>query len=207
MKDKEYSRREFIKCNFLAGIATTTGMGISSSVLANVMPQLHTQSLNDDEPIIDIHQHIHYSGRSDELLLAHQKAMGISKTILLPAGRSVISATTHYGISNGLEAEAGGNEACYKFAIDHSDEFTFGACEVPDLPETISEIKKYLELGAKVIGELKFGIACDAAPMQKIYKLWCDLHHGEKNSTPNRLKDLQTYLYNRLEGGLSILRL
>lgn len=171
MKDKEYSRREFIKCNFLAGIAATTGMGISSSVLANVMPQLHTQSLNDDEPIIDIHQHIHYSGRSDELLLAHQKAMGISKTILLPAGRSVISATTHYGISNGLEAEAGGNEACYKFAIDHSNEFTFGACEVPDLPEAISEIKKYLELGAKVIGELKFGIACDAPPMQKIYKL------------------------------------
>lgn len=171
MKDKEYSRREFIKCNFGIGIAAATGMGISSSILANVIPQLKAHQLNDDEPIIDIHQHIHYSGRSDLLLLDHQRAMGVTKTILLPAGRSVISATTHYGISNGLEAEAGGNEACYKFAGAHSNEFTFGACEVPDLPEAISEIKKYLELGAKVIGELKFGTACDAAPMQKIYKL------------------------------------
>src|ERR1035441_7595811 len=28
------------------------------------------------EPIIDIHQHLGYSGRSDEVLLAHQRAMG-----------------------------------------------------------------------------------------------------------------------------------
>ncbi len=139
--------------------------------MANLHLQLSAPLLHQNEPIIDIHQHVHYSGRSDKLLLAHQSAMGVTKTILLPAGRPVNSATTHYGFSNGLEAEAFGNEACYKFAQDHSNEFTFGACEVPDITGATAEIEKYLKLGARVIGELKFGIKCDSKPMQKIYKL------------------------------------
>ncbi|HXK03710.1 MAG TPA: amidohydrolase, partial [Verrucomicrobiae bacterium] len=40
------------------------------------------------EPVIDIHQHTNYSGRTDEQLLAHQRTMGIAKTVLLPAGSS-----------------------------------------------------------------------------------------------------------------------
>jgi len=39
-----------------------------------------------DGPIIDIHQHVPYSGRTAEQLIAHQAAMGITMTILLPAG-------------------------------------------------------------------------------------------------------------------------
>src|SRR5271163_4174617 len=38
------------------------------------------------EPIIDIHQHTNYAGRSNEKFIAHQRAMGITRTILLPAG-------------------------------------------------------------------------------------------------------------------------
>ena len=68
------------------------------------------------EPIIDIHQHLNYSGRSDDALLAHQRAMGATTTILLPAGRPVSTASTHEGVSNGLQAEALGNEPCYRFA-------------------------------------------------------------------------------------------
>ncbi len=171
MSSKEYSRREFIKRTALTGIGATLGIGISSSLLANLHPQLSALLLPQLEPIIDIHQHVHYSGRSNELLLAHQTAMGITKSILLPAGRPVNSATTHYGISNGLEAEAFGNEACHKFAQDHPNEFTFGACDVPDTAGAVNEIEKYLKLGAKVIGELKFGIKCDSKHMQRIYKL------------------------------------
>jgi predicted TIM-barrel fold metal-dependent hydrolase len=47
----------------------------------------------------------------------------------------------------------------------------FGACEVPDFPGAIPEIEKYLKLGAKVIGELKFNVDCDSEEMQKIYQL------------------------------------
>ena len=171
MSDKGYSRRRFIKHSSIACLGASLGMGVSSSLLANLLPQAQTVQPGENEPIIDIHQHTHYSGRNDQLLLAHQRAMGITTTILLPAGRPVISASTHYGESNGLEAEAGGNDACYKVAQDHPDEFTFGACEVPDVSGAAVEIEKYLKLGAKVIGELKFGVECDAKPMQKIYKL------------------------------------
>ncbi len=171
MSDKEYSRREFIKRNALAGIGATVGMSVCSSLFPNLQQPASSVPPDENEPIIDIHQHIHYSGRSDERLLVHQRAMGISTTILLPSGRPISSASTHYGFSNGLEAEAYGNEACYKFAQAHPNEYTFGACEVPDVSGATVEIEKYLKLGAKVIGELKFGIECDAKPMQKIYKL------------------------------------
>lgn len=123
------------------------------------------------EPIIDIHQHIHYHGRTDEQMLFHQREMGIATSILLPAGRPVNSASTHNGISNGLQAEAGENAECYLFAQKHLKEFLFGANNVPDLPDAIPEIEKYLKLGAVVIGELKFGVECDSAEMQKIYQL------------------------------------
>ena len=41
------------------------------------------------EPIIDIHQHTHYHGRTDEDLIKHQKTMGVTLTVLLPAGWDV----------------------------------------------------------------------------------------------------------------------
>src|SRR6476661_2459467 len=86
------------------------------------------------EPIIDIHQHMHYHERTDEQMLAHQKAMGITTTILLPSGRPVNSESTHNGVANGLQAEAGGNAECYLFTREHKKGFLFGANEVPDLP-------------------------------------------------------------------------
>ena len=123
------------------------------------------------EPIIDIHQHVLYSGRTNEVLLAHQRAMGISTTILLPAGRPVNLPATHDGASNGLEAKCLGNEACYQFAKAHPKEFLFGANEIPDLDDAVGEIEKWLKRGGVVIGEQKFGVECDSPQMQKIYEL------------------------------------
>src|SRR5579864_9112972 len=60
------------------------------------------------EPIIDIHQHTNYSGRTDEQLLRHQKAMGVTQTLLMPAGAPVKRPSTHNGKSNGLAAQCGG---------------------------------------------------------------------------------------------------
>ena len=103
------------------------------------------------EPIIDIHQHLGYSGRSDEVFLAHQKAMGVTKTILLPAGRPVNRPSTHNGVANGLQAKALGNEDCYRFALAHPKHYLFTGCEVPDLPDAVQEVEKYLKLGACII--------------------------------------------------------
>jgi predicted TIM-barrel fold metal-dependent hydrolase len=123
------------------------------------------------EPIIDIHQHVGYSGRPDEVLLAHQRALGITTTILLPAGRPVKTASTHDGKSNGLAAEAFGNEECYQFARAHPKEFLFAANEVPDIEDAPKVIEKYLKLGAVMIAEQKFGVECDSPEMQRMYQL------------------------------------
>ena len=123
------------------------------------------------EPIIDIHQHLNYSGRPDPVLLAHQRTMGVARTILLPAGRPLNTASTHFGASNGLDAKALGNEACYEFARAHPKEYMFGANEVPDIDAAEEEIARFLKRGAVVIAEQKFGVECDSPSMQKIYQL------------------------------------
>lgn len=123
------------------------------------------------EPIIDIHQHTNYHGRSAEELLAHQRTMGITQTILLPAGSLVDSPTTHQGKSNGLAARAGGNETVLAIAREYPREFLFGANEVTDLPNARQEIEKYLKLGAVLIGEQKFNIECDSPQSQILYAL------------------------------------
>jgi predicted TIM-barrel fold metal-dependent hydrolase len=123
------------------------------------------------EPIIDIHQHLGYSGRADDALLAHQRAIGVTTTILLPAGKPASTASTHKGVANGLQAQALGNEACYQFARAHSGEYRAGANEVPDIDGATQEIERYLKRGALVIGEQKFGVECDSPEMQKIYQL------------------------------------
>lgn len=173
MSKKINSRREFIKKNSFAGLAAALSLGATSSIFAenstNEDPKQAT--FTSHEPIIDIHQHLNFHGRSDAHFLAHQRAMGITTTILLPAGRPAILASTHGGDSNGLAVEASGNEECYIYAQKHPEEFFFGANDVPDLPDALGEIEKYLKLGAKVIGELKFAVEIDSPEMQKIYQL------------------------------------
>ena len=142
-----WSRREF-----LASAATVLLTPHLTSFAAEAAP----------EPIIDIHQHTRYTGRSDEQLLAHQRAMGVTQTILLPAGREVKLPSTHNGNSNGLAAQCGGNETVVAFAREHPKEFVFGANEVVDLPDARAEIEKYLKRGAVIIGEQKFSVPCDS---------------------------------------------
>lgn len=154
------SRRRFLgKTAMLLGTAAFTGCETH-------FPSSHS--------VIDIHQHLGYSGRADDVFLAHQRLMGISRTVLLPAGRPMNCASTHDGASNGLEAHCLGNEACYRFAQAHPREYAFAANEVPDAPEAIKEIEKYLKLGAVMIAEQKFGVECDSPEMQRLYALAAD---------------------------------
>jgi predicted TIM-barrel fold metal-dependent hydrolase len=156
---KSITRREF-----LAG----TGLLLAGTALkldAAILPAAA------GEPVIDIHQHTDYHGLTTDQLVAHQRTMGITTTILLPAGHPVSYGSTHYGVSNGLQAKATPNEACYKVAQQYPKEFLFGANEVPDVPGAVDEIEKYLKLGAPIIGELKFNVECDSPEMQKIYEL------------------------------------
>ncbi len=103
------------------------------------------------EPIIDIHQHTTYSGRSDAELIAHQREMGIAKTVLLPAG-------SRYGLAAG----AGGNDTVVAIARQYPREYLFFANELPDIPEARSVIEGYLAMGAIGIGEQKFPVSVDS---------------------------------------------
>lgn len=135
------------------------------------------------EPIIDIHQHLNYGGtrnkifeqvglaRNDDELVAHQLALGVTKTILLPAGRAVLRPSTHVGFSNGLNGTVSGNAAALALARQYPNEFVFGANEVSDLEDAPQEIERYLKLGACLIGEQKFGVDCDSKAMQQLYQL------------------------------------
>jgi predicted TIM-barrel fold metal-dependent hydrolase len=112
------------------------------------------------EPIIDIHQHTNYTGRSDEQLVAHQRALGVTRTVLLPAGRLY-----------GLAAQCGGNETVVALARRHPGEYVHFANELPYLPEAREEIEKYLKLGALGIGEQKFHVECDSKHIERVADL------------------------------------
>ena len=130
-----------------------------------------TAAAQPPDPIIDIHQHVGYSGRPDPVLLAHQRAMGATTTILLPAGRPLTTASTHQGTANGLQAQAAGNDACVQFAKANAPAYRFGVNEVPDIDDAVREIERGLKLGAVVIGEQKFGVECDSREMQRLYEV------------------------------------
>lgn len=168
MINKNLSRRNFLLQNSKLGM----GALIAPSLLSNSMDKsIKEVKYENPEPIIDIHQHTNYNKRSDNDLVAHQRAMGISITILQPAGHPQAYGSTYFGMANGLQAEIGPNEAAYALAQRYPGEFLFAANEVPDLPGATEEIEKYLKLGAKMIGECKFGVECDSPEMQNIYRL------------------------------------
>lgn len=153
-------RRHFLKRSSTALAACTTAPFFQGAAPAA-----------NDQPVIDIHQHTNYSGRTDAQLLQHQKAMGITRTILLPAGIPVELASTHKGRSNGLAARIWGNSAAYRLVRAFPDHYSYFANEVPDVPNAVAEIEKHLELGALGIGEQKFNLDVDSKPMHKIFAL------------------------------------
>lgn len=115
------------------------------------LPLLLKGNVPDDYPIIDIHQHTNYRGRTDEELVAHQRWMGVTKTVLLPAGSKF-----------GLAAGAGGNETVVNLARRNPGQFVYFANEVADLPEARAVLEKFLKAGAIGIGEQKFAVECDS---------------------------------------------
>src|ERR1035441_10586401 len=140
------------------------------------------------EPVIDLHQHTHYAGRTDEQLIAHQKTMGITLSVLLPAG-------SRYG----LAADVYGNDSVVALARAYPRQFLFFANELPDIPETKTVIEKYLRLGAKGIGEQKFPVECDSLAMQLVAEIARDyqvpvLMHFQHNTYNMGIEKFHTML-------------
>ncbi|MEY2407435.1 MAG: hypothetical protein QOF48_105 [Verrucomicrobiota bacterium] len=138
-------RREFLA-------ATVCGIAGTASGVATPAPR--------PEPIIDIHQHTNYAGRSDEQLIRHQQVMGVTMSVLLPAGRFY-----------GLDARCGGNDSVVTLARRHPDKFVRFANEVADIDEAPAEIRRFLKRGAIGIGEQKFRVETDGKRFEQIARL------------------------------------
>lgn len=123
------------------------------------------------EEVIDIHQHVNYHVRPDEVMLRHQEVMGVDKTILLPAGSPFNRESTLAGKGNGLQADVLGTDVTAKFAQEHPDHYVFFCNEVPDTDDAVKKIEGWLERGAIGIGELKFHLEVDSPPMIRIYEV------------------------------------
>ncbi len=104
-------------------------------------------------------------------MIHHQKRMGVTQTILLPAGSSIDSPSTLKGRANGLYAGAGTIETVMPVVKEHPGEYFFMANEVPDLPDARKTIEAWLKQGAKGIGEQKFNLPVDSKEMEGLYEL------------------------------------
>jgi len=123
------------------------------------------------EPVIDIHQHMNYHLRTDAHLMAHQEAMGVTTTVILPAGTMITRPSTHNGKSNGLAAKCVGTAWAQDFAEAHPGAYLWACNEVTDLDSAPAEIEHWLKKGACMIAEQKFDVECDSPQSQKLYEL------------------------------------
>ena len=140
------SRREFL----------TTACGL----LATAGLPLPLPAAEAREPIIDIHQHTNYADRTNEQLIRHQQVMGVTTTVLLPAGRFY-----------GLDARCGTNDTVVALARQHPDKFVYFANEVADLEEAPAVIRPFLKRGAIGIGEQKFRVGADSRFIERLAAL------------------------------------
>src|SRR5699024_5489352 len=97
MKNTKYSRRKFLRNGAVGGLGAALVSGVPNYLdIKNTKGDIKNNTTKLKDPVIDIHQHIFYHGRTDAQLLAHQKAMGVTTTIMLPAGSPENTMSTHF---------------------------------------------------------------------------------------------------------------
>jgi len=148
LNPRPVSRRDFIRTSAMALGALSLGHRLTAASATA-------------EPIIDLHGHLGYSGRTDEAFLAHQEALGVTLSILLPSG---VRGANHPGGS-------GENEPVRQFSLARPGRYHFFSNEVTDHPEATKVIEKHLKLGAVGIGEQKFRVDCDSPASVRIAEL------------------------------------
>jgi predicted TIM-barrel fold metal-dependent hydrolase len=138
-----HSRREFLVA--------------STAALFSGRPHAQSSSATR-EPVIDIHQHIVYNDRTVEQLIAHQRTMGVTTTVLMPTGDR----------GEGHPGGSGDHEAVLELCRTHSGEFVFFANEISDRAEAPKIIERQLRRGAIGIGEQKFRVDCDSPYNERV---------------------------------------
>lgn len=126
--------------------------------LAAVAASPFYRAPSQDRPLLDLHQHSLYSGRSHEQLLAHQDHYRVSTTVLLPGEGWMLPVL-------------GGNRDCTELQAQHPERFVRFACADPAESRAIDVLRGNIQRGAIGIGEMKFHVAVDSPEMHRVYKL------------------------------------
>lgn len=130
-------------------LATGSSLLAGAAVSANPAPA---------EPLLDIHQHTNYVGRSDQQLVAHQAYHEVTTTVLLPGAGWMLS-------------ELGDNASCAHLQADYPEMFVRFACSDVAESSTVDVLRGNVHRGALGFGELKFHVAVDSPEMHRVYKL------------------------------------
>jgi predicted TIM-barrel fold metal-dependent hydrolase len=151
MSRAHYTRREFLVAS-LASLASTRSF-----------------ASQENQPLLDIHQHSLYTGRTHAQLLAHQNAHGVTTTVLLPIeGWTMGSGSSTVTDWNLL---VGGNRDCAQVEHENPGRFLRFASSDASLSRALDVIGGNLRRGAIGIGEMKYPVAVDAPEMHRVYKL------------------------------------
>ncbi len=141
----------------------------SLSGLASAVPF----ASQEDQPLLDVHQHSLYTGRTHAQLLAHQSLHGVTMTVLLP-----IEGWTIPGGSSSVtdwDLVVGGNRDCAQVEQENRGKFVRFASSDAALSRAPDVIGGNLRRGAIGIGEMKYPVAVDSPEMHRVYKLAEDM--------------------------------
>lgn len=143
------SRRTFL--------AVTAGAAACSSEapVAKPAPESVTET---PQALLDFHCHTLHLGRTNEQLVAHQTAVGVTRTVLLPG-------------AGWLLEKIGGNEHCAELAKTDPDHFVLFANADSAEDDAVATLDTWLKGDAVGIGEQKFNVPVDGKEMRRIFDL------------------------------------
>ena len=147
-----HTRREFLAAS-LSSLASTLVFGSQT-----------------DQPLLDVHQHSLYTGRTHAQLLAHQSVHGVTITVLLPIEGWVLQGGGSSSVTD-WDLVVGGNRDCAQVENEHRGRFLRFASSDASLSRAIDVLRDNLRRGAIGLGEMKYQVAVDSPEMHRVYKL------------------------------------
>ena len=153
---KDFTRRDVLR--------------VTGAVALNLPLVVVPGAEQNSQPIIDIHQHQYYKGRTVQELVAHQRMMGITTTVILPSARAFDRKSDGSRLEP-QRASMAGNEAAMGLVSEWPQEFVRFANELPTRSDGLRAIEKYLRNGGLGIGESKFAIDCDSMAIERLAEI------------------------------------
>ncbi|HEY3129468.1 MAG TPA: amidohydrolase family protein [Acidobacteriota bacterium] len=164
MDDGCQTRRGFLKAVSVLG-----GAAVCQAAAQAISGARRLALAQETHPLLDLHQHSLYTGRTHEQLLVHQQRHQVTTTILLPIEGWMIQGGSTYVTDWALVV--GGNRDSAQVEKENPGKFLRFASADPSLSRAMDVIRGNLLRGAIGIGEMKYPVAVDSPEMHRVYKL------------------------------------